>query len=512
MMKLFLAVCAACAFLVPVVSADDDFSSLTTEEQIAQLQERLTAVESDVSGKLDAGDADAFWLLFGTVMVFFMQAGFAMLEVGSVQVKNTKNILIKNIFDATIAAIFWWWTGYALAFGTDTFSRTGGNGLYGGSGFFYAGKGSGDDASPLTNTPHAKLYGKASWMFQWAFAGAAATIVSGAVAERATFSAYMTYSCCLVGYIYPAVVHMGWSGDGKFSPWRSNRLFGGCGMIDFAGSGVVHMTGGIAAIICCIFVGPRQGRFGPNAHHLEQQSVIFQSLGVLILWVGWYGFNGASTLAIQGYGGVAAHVFMTTTIAAATGCLTTVFLGYMLTHIIDPGFANNGILAGLVGITAGCSTSNLWGAFFTGLIAAPVYIGASMTLKKLEIDDVVDAFPVHGACGAWGVIAAGLFASEFFYANAYYSDRKDDCAGVFYGGDGGSLAAGVVFIFCNLGWTGANITLLMLVLKYTIGVRVSEEVETIGMDDSKHGGHCDVPKGRNGFEDPMKADKTEEMA
>lgn len=492
--SLFLLGVLVAASTIASTLADDDFSSLSMEEQIASLHSRLQYVENN---KLDVQDADAFWLLFGTIMVFFMQAGFAMLEVGSVQVKNTKNILIKNIFDATIAAIFWWWTGYSLAFGSDAFiSRnrgTGKNGLYGGSGFFYEGIGSGDDASPLTNTPSAKLYGKASWMFQWAFAGAAATIVSGAVAERATFTAYLVYSCCLVGYIYPAVVHMGWSADGKFSPWREKRLFGGCGMIDFAGSGVVHMTGGIAAIIACCFVGPRQGRFGPNARHLEQQSVIFQTLGVLILWVGWYGFNGASTLAIQGYGGVAAHVFMTTTIAAATACLTTTFLGYLLFHVIDPGYANNGILAGLVAITSGCATSNLWGAFFTGLIASPVYLSASLLLTKLEIDDVVDAFPVHGACGMWGVLASGFFASEFFYANAYYSDRKDDCAGVFYGGDGGSLGSAICFILTNIGWTGGNITLLMTLLKFTVGVRVSEDVETIGMDDSKHGGHCDVP-------------------
>jgi len=424
-----------------------------------------------------------------------MQSGFAMLEVGSVQIKNTKNILIKNLFDAVIAALFWWATGYALAFGADAFSATGVNGFYGGSGFFYEGVGSGDDASPLTNTPEAKTYGKASWMFQWAFAGTTATIVSGAIAERATFGAYVAYSCLLVAYIYPAIVHLGWSGDGKFSPWRSNRLFGGCGMIDFAGSGVVHMTGGIAAIICCAFVGPRQGRFGPASRHLEQQSVIFQTLGVLILWVGWYGFNGASTLAIQGYGGVAAHVFMTTTISAATACIFNVTISYGLTHVIDPAAANNGILAGLVAITSGCATSNTWGAFFTGMIASPVYLCASKTLVKLEIDDVVDAFPVHGACGFWGVIAAAFFATEFYYAQAYYSDRKDDCAGIFYGGDGGSLGAAICFILTDIGWTGTNITLLMAFLKfaYPYGIRVSDKVETIGMDDSKHGGHCDVP-------------------
>lgn len=480
------------AFGLSSVFGDGHVNETTTEEQIEGILSRLKVVEED---KLDTQDADAFWLLFGMILVFFMQAGFAMLEVGSVQVKNTKNILIKNIFDATVAALFWWLSGYAFAFGPDAFKDTGKNGFIGGAGFLYEGEGMGDDASPLTNTPTAKTYDKAFWMFQWAFAGAAATIVSGAVAERCSFGAYLTYSMVLSGFIYPVVVHMGWSGDGKFSPWRTNRLVGGCGMIDFAGSGVVHMTGGIASLVASIFVGPRKGRFGPNAVHLEQQSAIFQSLGVLILWVGWYGFNGVSTLAIAGYGGLAAHVMMTTTISAATACLTTTILGYACTHIIDPSNANNGILAGLVSITAGCATSNLYGAFFTGLIGGPVYYAASKALELFEIDDVVDAFPVHGCCGCWGVIAAALFATEYYYNLAYYSDddRKDDCAGAFYGGDGGSLGAGLLFILTDIAWTGTTMTILLSVLQATIGVRVSSTVEEIGMDESKHGGHVDVP-------------------
>mmetsp|Transcript_18672 Transcript_18672/g.58714 ORF Transcript_18672/g.58714 Transcript_18672/m.58714 type:complete len:461 (+) Transcript_18672:173-1555(+) len=451
-------------------------------------------VQSEVAAV--AAAANAMWVLVCGVLVFTMQAGFAMLCAGSVRAKNVKNIMLKNLLDACVGALSFWSLGYGVAYG----KYHDGNELIGSSFFFLSGQFERRDT----------FY---NWFFQFAFAATAATIVSGAVAERCGMFAYATYAFVLTAFVYPVVAHWVWSDKGFLSAFKSEP-YKNVGTIDFAGCGVVHMVGGLAAGIGAYVLGPRIGRFDPSTDQsiFQGHSTPLTVLGTFLLWVGWYGFNGASTLAIQGYGGVAAHVFMTTTIAAATGCLTTVFLGYMLTHIIDPGFANNGILAGLVGITAGCSTSNLWGAFFTGLIAAPVYIGASMTLKKLEIDDVVDAFPVHGACGAWGVIAAGLFASEFFYANAYYSDRKDDCAGVFYGGDGGSLAAGVVFIFCNLGWTGANITLLMLVLKYTIGVRVSEEVETIGMDDSKHGGHCDVPKGRNGFEDPMKADKTEEMA
>mmetsp|Transcript_4171 Transcript_4171/g.13191 ORF Transcript_4171/g.13191 Transcript_4171/m.13191 type:complete len:706 (+) Transcript_4171:117-2234(+) len=352
---------------------------------LASLEARVAALEGnhglddDAALFLPAGDADAFWLLFGMVLVFFMQAGFAMLEVGSVQLKNTKNILIKNVFDASIAAIMWWFFGYGIAFGTDEFGDDGSNGFIGTSQFFYV-----DGAAA---SPGGKTYGKAFWLFQWAFAGAAATIVSGAVAERCKFGAYIVYSVVITGFIYPVSVHMGWSGAGKLSPWRGNRLVGDCGVIDFAGSGVVHMTGGVAALVGAALIGPRRNW----KQGLPQQSVVYQTLGTLILWVGWYGFNGVSTLAITGYGGLASHVMMTTTIAAATGCLATTALGYAVDGVIDTGYANNGILAGLVSITAPCPVVSLWGALIIGAVAAPVYLGSSKLLVKLGVDDVVDA-------------------------------------------------------------------------------------------------------------------------
>ena len=404
-----------------------------------------------------------------------------MLEVGSVQLKNTKNILIKNVFDASIAAIMWWFFGYGIAFGTDEFGDDGSNGFIGTSQFFYV-----DGAAA---SPGGKTYGKAFWLFQWAFAGAAATIVSGAVAERCKFGAYIIYSVVITGFIYPVSVHMGWSGAGKLSPWRGNRLVGDCGVIDFAGSGVVHMTGGVAALVGAALIGPRRNW----KQGLPQQSVVYQTLGTLILWVGWYGFNGVSTLAITGYGGLAGHVMMTTTIAAATGCLATTALGYAVDGVIDTGYANNGILAGLVSITAPCPVVSLWGALIIGAVAAPVYLGSSKLLVKLGVGDVVDAFPVHGACGAWGVIAASLFATEWYYKQAYYSDRAEDCAGVFYGGDGGGLLAAILFVLFIIVWVGGTTTALFLGLKVTIGIRCSTEEEDMGMDDSKHGGSV-VPK------------------
>jgi Amt family ammonium transporter len=451
-----------------------------------------------------------FWLMFGAVLVFFMQAGFAMLEVGMVNVKNTKNILIKNVFDASIGALCWWFLGAGFANGTSsTAAGKGSSGGFIGTDSFYD-DGVGGSA------------GSASWLFGWAFAATAATIVSGAVAERVTFGCYIIYSVVLTAFIYPVVVHWGWAG-GFGGAWKgclslkddgtcdddSNLLFG-CGVTDFAGSGVVHLTGAVAAFVGAAVIGPRIGRFDEGIK-LPQQSVIFQTLGTLILWVGWYGFNGASTLMLAGYSSssssaitiagtsfnpifdfsnVAGHAMVTTTISAATCCLTTTFVTAMMSpdKVIDIGAANNGILAGLVSITAGCSTVNTFGAMCIGLIGAFWYIGGCKVMDMLKIDDVVGAVPVHGFCGVWGVFATGLFATKEMYSSAYYSSRAAKCAGVFYGGDGSMLSANIVFLLAVIVWTGALSAALFIGIKVTIGVRVSKEVEENGMDDSKHGG------------------------
>ena len=265
------------------------------------------------------------------------------------------------------------------------------------------------DDGTLTNG-----YAYAFWLFQWAFAATAATIVSGAVAERVSFNAYIVYSIVLTSFIYPVVVHWGWAGGWASAFAGENLLLFDCGVIDFAGSGVVHMTGGLAALCAAFVVGPRIGRFNEDgtANTMPQQSAVLQSLGTLILWFGWYGFNGVSTLAIVGVSGIAAKTMVTTTISAAFGALTTVLLGKLNLHYWDGGAANNGLLAGLVGITAGCSTCEPEGAMVIGIVSGFVYTYSSKLLIKLQIDDVVDAIPVHCFCGAWGVFAASLFATE----------------------------------------------------------------------------------------------------
>jgi len=425
---------------------------------------------------LSAKDADCFWLMYGAVLVFFMQCGFAMLEVGYVQQKNTKNILIKNVFDASIGALSWWISGYGIALGSGS-SRT----LMG------------TDSYALDIDMHSK----AMWLFQWAFCATAATIVSGAVAERITFSAYIIISTALTAIIYPTVVHAGW-GSGFASAWREKNLLLGCGVTDFAGSGVVHATGGIAAFVSCFMLGPRLGRYVEGKpKEIPQQSIVYQTLGTLILWFGWYGFNGVSTLFINGFSGVAAHTMATTTIAAATGCLTTTGIGYLHEHIISPSYSNNGVLAGLVSITAGCSTCSPAGAFVIGLIGSPVYYYSNQLLIKYKIDDVVGSIPIHGFCGLWGVLAASLFATPNYYGQAYYSGRAEDCAGLFYGGNGGLLGANVLFILFLLAWVGGITTIVVYPIKCLNLLRVSEEVELAGMDDSKHGGNSSSTRFEN---------------
>ena len=420
-------------------------------------------------------DLDTFWLMFGAILVFFMQTGFSMLEVGSVSKKNTKNILIKNIGDAVIGAICWWLLGFGFAFGETS------GGFIGTDEFLLKGDSFKSEDGTLTN---GKQY--AFWFFQYAFAATASTIVSGAVAERVSLNAYIIYTIALTAFIYPVVVHWGWA-SGWASSFIENRLFG-CGLLDFAGSGVVHMTGGIAALCASYVVGPRIGRFNQDgtANSLPQQSPVYQTLGTLILWLGWYGFNSVSTLAIIGASGIASKVAVTTTIAASSASLTSVFISKFNKSYWDAESAMNGVLAGLVGITGSCSTVEPEGAFVIGIISGFVYIYSSKMLLNIGIDDVVNAVPVHMFCGIWGVISAGFFATKDNYKVVYYGE-PDKCSGIFYGGDGSTLLANVVFVLAVLVWVSTTCMALFIGIDKTFGMRVDEESEKMGMDASKHG-------------------------
>jgi len=431
-----------------------------------------------LAGKFDGIKADTFWLMLCGFLVFFMQCGFALLEAGTVRAKNTKNILLKNLLDACVGALIWWSVGFMIAYDS-------------GAGFIGASATTGAAPSFFLNgyTGNAEDttgYAMAAWFFQYVFAAAAATIVSGAMAERTALTGYICYTCVITAFIYPVVVHWGWSADGWFSAFNgspSPPLLGG--VQDFAGSGIVHMTGGVAALVGAAIVGPRTGRFDEKKKPLPMpgHSSTLQVMGTFILWLGWYGFNPGSTLGLapSNYARDAARVVVTTTLSAATGGVTVILLEKLCgDKTWNVGAVCNGILAGLVSITAGCSVLMPWAAVIAGFIGGFVFFGSSKcVLKLMKVDDPLDAFAVHGACGFWGVFAVGLFASDHY---AYASGK-----GLFYG-SGKALGCAVITLAAEIAWVGTMSFIMFFPLKKAGLLRVSAEVEAAGMDVSKHGG------------------------
>lgn len=425
---------------------------------------------------------DVFYTLICGAFIFLMQCGFAMLCAGSVRQKNVKNIMLKNILDACGGALGYWSIGFALA--------------YGGGGKFV---GTSTERYFLNNY-HESGANHIDFFFQFTFAATAATIVAGTVAERCKMSAYLCYSVFLTAFVYPVVVHAIWNSDGFLCALSSpveDRLLG-VGMIDFAGSGVVHMTGGVTAFVAAIILGPRIGRFydaDGNALatpvSFPPHSVALQVLGTFLLWFGWYGFNPGSTLSISpaGYGDIAALCAVTTTLAAATGAVSALFTDTIVGLLTDGEveydltMAMNGCLSGLVGITANCSVVAPWGAFLIGMIAGWVYVGSSKLLVKLKVDDAVDAIPVHGFNGIWGCLATGIFAHPKFTSMTYGVDKVG-----FLWGTGELIAcelAGVSFI---LAWVGGIMTPFFLGLDALGMFRVDPVEEAAGLDISHHKG------------------------
>jgi Amt family ammonium transporter len=442
-----------------------------------------------------ASQADAvntFYHIFASALVFFMQAGFAMLCAGSVRAKNVKNIMLKNLLDACGGAIGFWALGWALAYGgQDATKKT----FVGDTDFFLS-----DDAG----NHH-------SWFFQFAFAATAATIVAGTVAERCSMIAYICYSMMLTGFVYPVVAHAIWSESGFLSAFVNDPLFG-VGVVDFAGSGVVHLTGGVSALWAAYILGPRLGRFTDAVTgnpllvpaEMPGHSTSLQMLGTFILWTGWYGFNPGSTLGITGgSASIASLSAVTTTIAAASGCISCLTVRFAMSpsyeRTYDLTAAMNGALGGLVAITAGCSVVQPWAAFIIGLVAGPVYLCASNLLLWLQIDDTVDAVPVHMANGIWALIATGLFADPDLKAAAYGGNR---IAGLFYG-DGELLGAEFITILFVFGWVTCTMLPFFFLLNRAKLFRVSRIDEEVGLDISKHGGAAYVMAGpdENALED-----------
>merc|ERR1719387_680270 len=408
--------------------------------------------EQGVARKLEAADLsgvlDTLWLLVCGTFVFFMHAGFAMLEAGTGRAKNVQAILTKNLITVCAGTIGWYLMGWSLAYGGDALTLKedgsgfedcngwnipynesmdekpmgcgdgyadngfiGGKLMWVGSGFL--GKGAAADKAWAEGTIDPLRYDGGQpvmWFFQWAFCTAGASIVSGGVAERVKFTGYTIFSLLMSAFIYPVVVCSTW-GYGWLEVFNKDA---NAGYIDFAGSGVVHLTDGIGALMGAIILGRRTGRYDPDwdQSEFDPHSQPLIVLGTFILWFGWCGFNPGSTLGMSDNGTAlkAAHVMMNTTLSAACGGLTVFILRYFLSgRKYDLSALCNGILAGLVSITAGCSNVESGSAFLIGIVGGFTYVGSSTTVRKLKIDDPVDAFSVHGACGIWGCIAAALF-------------------------------------------------------------------------------------------------------
>ena len=410
------------------------------------IQETVT-VESLAGAIKD--DMGMLWMLIAGILVFFMQAGFTLVESGMTRSKNAVNIAMKNLLDIAVGSLTYWFVGYSLMYGDTT------NGW-----FFWSGIMQGEGADLF---------------FQTMFAATAATIVSGAIAGRTKYSTYIVFSIVMTAIIYPIAGGWEWNGG-----WLNNTDgFMPAEFIDFAGSSIVHAVGGFAALVAAYMVGPRIGKFiDGKVMPIPGHNQILATLGVFILWLGWFGFNGGSQLAWGGDDAVgASKVVLITNLAAAAGALgalITTWVWYGKPHLAQ---SLNGALAGLVSITAGCGNMNAGGAVLAGLIGGIIVVfSIEFIEKKLKIDDAIGAASVHGVVGFWGTIVIGLWGVD-----------GDAGLGIFNGGGSAQLLAQLVGGLAYAIWAVVLSFVVFGVLKYTMGLRVSEEEEVAGLDISEHG-------------------------
>ena len=403
---------------------------------------------------------DTLWVVIAACLVFFMNAGFGMLETGFCQAKNAVNILAKNFIVFSVAAMAFWATGFALMFGD-------GNGLFGMSGWFLIAS----DNSPAVGEAYVGVFSALNWtgvpltakfFFQLAFAATAATIVSGAVAERIKFYAFIAFSFVLVALIYPIGGYWVWGGG-----WLSQL-----GFLDFAGSTVVHSVGGWAALVGAYLLGARAGKYLPDGRvqPIPGHNMSLATLGTFVLWLGWFGFNAGSTMEADP--GAISTIAVNTLMAAAAGCLLSTAASSLLLKKPDLSMILNGTLAGLVAITAPCNAVTIASSVLIGAAAGVLVVLAVLFFDRIRVDDPVGAISVHLVNGVWGTLAVGLFALE---------------GGLFYGGGFrqvliqllGIVSVGLLVVLAS--------TLTWLVLKATIGIRVGAEEEKLGLDLGEHG-------------------------
>lgn len=392
---------------------------------------------------------DTVWVLVATALVFFMQAGFAMVETGFTRAKNAGNIIMKNLMDFSVGSLVFWFMGFSIMFGTDV------GGIVGKLDFFSMG---------TMEHLGLEIPKEAFLIFQTVFCATAATIVSGAMAERTKFISYLIYSLVISAVIYPIAGHWVWGGG-----WLSQL-----GFHDFAGSTVVHSLGGWAALMGAMIIGPRIGKYTKDgkAKVIKGHSLTLGALGVFILWFGWFGFNPGSTLGAMDPEAIS-HIFVTTNLSAAIGSIVAMMVSWVRYNKPDVSITLNGALAGLVAVTAGTDIVSPTGAVLIGAIAGVVVVFAIELFDSgLKIDDPVGAISVHGVCGALGTVLVGVFAVE---------------GGLLYGGGLELLKVQLLGVSAIALWTLATTFCLFNLIKHTVGLRVTREEEEEGLDKWEHG-------------------------
>ncbi|MGV3760279.1 MAG: ammonium transporter [Actinomycetota bacterium] len=402
---------------------------------------------------------DNIWIFIAAILVFFMQAGFALVEAGLTRAKNVGNIMMKNLMDCMAGVLAFFLIGYGIAFGSDELL----GGWFGWGGFGVDGIDSAVGDGLFTST---------TFFFQAAFAATAATIVSGAMAERTKFKSYFVYSLAITAFIYPVVLRWTWGGG-----WLAQREFP---FSDFAGSTIVHGTGGWAALMGAIVLGPRIGKYGADGkpRAIPGHNIAFVVLGAMILFVGWFGFNPGSELAVDEF---VMQIGVKTLLAGCAGAVVAMVVNWLWDGHPDVSMAANGLLAGLVAITAPVGTVTTPVSILIGAVGGALVIAAVKLFDRIKVDDPVGAISVHGVCGAWGTLSIGLFAK---WDDAFLG-RED--AGLFYGGGFDQLTTQVIFVLAHFVFVTVTAGLLFLAIKKTIGLRVTPEEEMAGLDVEEHG-------------------------
>lgn len=411
----------------------------------------VTAAEAVAAAEAVQGNLDALWTVLAAILVFFMQAGFAMVESGFTRAKNACNIMMKNLLDFSVGSLSFWLIGFGLMFGVTS------GGFIGTDNFIF--NATSDAATASGNT---ESFSWAFLIFQTVFCATAATIVSGAMAERTKFSSYIIYSIFITAIIYPIFGHWAWGtlylGDTNSSAWLVK-----IGFLDFAGSTVVHSIGGWCALAGAIVLGPRIGKYKDGkTMPIPGHNIPLAALGVFILWMGWFGFNAGSTTAVGSSGASFAYIAVTTNLSAAAGAIGAMIASWILFKKPDTSFALNGALAGLVAITAGCDVMSPALAALTGLIGGVIVVFSVLFFDKIKIDDPVGAISVHGICGVWGTLAIGLFGA-------------------------GPLLPQVIGVGAAFLWAFPTSFAIFYLIKVTVGLRASQQEEMEGLDLHEHG-------------------------